>query len=71
MEKQLFNWVGWDIMDEGKYLFYNCTLKVAVGTFSKGMNFATIMVDYVEGKLILFIDETEHTYKLQLTVVLE
>ena len=69
MEQQLFSWEEWDILDEGQYVYYKCTLKECIAEFKPGRYFDQIMMDYMEGKIVLQRDGIEYTYKLQLIVV--
>lgn len=36
IETQLFSWEGWDELDVGEFLFYNCVLNVDIGSHKVG-----------------------------------
>ena len=69
MEKQLFTWNGWDIMDTADFYFYGCELLVDIGEHKAGEKFKGIGVDYENGKLTLHLtDDVSEVYPLYLSV---
>jgi len=68
MEKELFDWEGWDIIDTSTFYFYNITLKRDIGSFKTGEQLAGAMVCYEEGELVLQNGDKEEMFKLHLKV---
>lgn len=54
MEKQLFDWNGWDQHDTAAFAFYNVVLKVAIGEYPAGAKFKYAFVNYETGTLQLY-----------------
>ncbi len=54
MERQLFDWANWDVIDEGSYQFYDCVFKVDFGPFKAGQKCDEIVVDYQNGFMQYF-----------------
>lgn len=54
MEKQLFDWDGWDDLGTASFQFYNAVLKVPMGEFSIGDKFDTVSVDFQTGEISLY-----------------
>lgn len=50
MEKQLFEWDGFDLVDTAIMQFYNCTLKRDIGTCKEGETVDSVVLDYSNGK---------------------
>jgi len=70
LERQLFGWDGgWDDIDEGVYIFYDCTLVVPIGDHPIGAHFETIMFDVQNSQLALQNDGEESVFKLLVTAV--
>lgn len=69
LERQLFDWQGWDSIDEGAYHFYDCLLKVDIGEHKAGSTVRGIVVDYQRG--YLQIDGVAYSLKLQLGPVID
>jgi hypothetical protein len=67
MERQFFDWTGWDGGDEGNYLFYNPTLKVDLGPYKAGETLKTAIVDYQYGWMELH-DDQEKFVRFTLTL---
>lgn len=58
MEKQLFDWKGCDAVDEGLFVFYDCTLKIDFGRyFPAGTKVSAINFDMEKSKVELLSDE--------------
>ena len=53
MEQTLFDWCGWDQLDDGVLQFTGCTLKVPIGTFKAGELVPVIVVSFDSGILQL------------------
>lgn len=68
MENQLFDWESFDIIDEGVFQFYNCTLKVQVGGFQVGTSVPIAYVNYQEGLLSFMDEEGNELAKFDLTL---
>jgi len=69
MEKQLFDWEGWDDVDVACYQFYKVKLKVKIGNFEPNTEFDSAMVDYQKGLLCLYLKEESYDFHLTLNVV--
>ncbi len=67
MEKTLFNWEDWDLLDTMAFIFYECTLKVPIGSFPVGYYAGSILVDYEKGILVIF-DNEDKEYKFSLNL---
>lgn len=68
MEKQLFDWDGWDIVDDMFFQFLAVVLKVKIGEFSPGEKFEYAGMDYEKGQLTLGRDGAEFQFNLSLVV---
>lgn len=71
MEKELFKWKDWDLMDTLVISFYDCTLIKQIGKFPPGSWFSVITMDYSEGKISLYLEDdlgTSILYKLNLSI---
>ena len=60
MEKTLFDWRGCDALDMTALIFYECVLKVPIGSFPIG-------IDYEQGILAIF-DNEDKEYKFSLNL---
>lgn len=72
MEKQLFDWAGWDQADTAAFTFYKVKLKVQIGRHKPGKKFSMAFVDYEKGILELYatVDTTiAEEFKLALTLL--
>jgi hypothetical protein len=70
MEKQLFDWNGWDIQDTMAFTFYNCVLKVDIGPYKAGEVVKSVDLDYGEGQLHIYDDDGNTVYECKLTLKL-
>lgn len=70
MEKELFEWKEWDPMDTLVLCFYNCTLIKQIGKFPPGFQTSAITMDYEEGKISIYLEDSDTTvsYKLNLGI---
>lgn len=68
MEKQLFDWTGWDQQGTASFSFYNVVLKVDVGPFKTGKKFGSAFVDYENGLLALYPENDEIRYEFDLVI---
>jgi len=69
MQKQIFNYNGgWDDVGDNALQFYDVTLIIDIGNFSKGDKFSEACVDYDSGLLTLYRDGSEWKFKLTLGV---
>ena len=68
MEKTLFTWENWDIMDTMAFWFYNVVLTIDIGDFKAGTKFTGAGVDYEDGTLTLQDGENEFKFNLHLSV---
>lgn len=70
LEQQLFDWVDWEADNTGDMTFYNITLKVNIGNFTKGTKFHDALWKMTESKLVLVTDEgKEYTFNLGVYIV--
>lgn len=53
MEKQLFEWESYDIIDDGIYVFNDVTLKIPVGNLPAGSKFDFANLSFLDGILEL------------------
>lgn len=68
MEKQLFTWDNFDVVDTMMFQFYACTLVVPIGIFPAGYKAPIISLDYEHALITIFTDEEiGHVYPLVLT----
>lgn len=51
MERDLFEWSAWDLVNDTMLQFYGCTLKVSIGEFKVGDLVPVILVDFENGIL--------------------
>lgn len=51
MEKELFDWVDWEEVDSGSFIFFHITLKKQIDKFPVGTGFSSASLDYGNGKL--------------------
>lgn len=71
LERQLFNWDGWDQVDTMDLQFYNVELKVPIGSFEVGHKFAIAIVSGSTSTLQLWEDDegkVYHEFELKLSV---
>lgn len=70
MEKQLFDWFGWD-GDHECMTFYDVTLKIQIGSHEPGTKFNHAFIMWQEGILQLpgVVDQGYTDYKLNLSVI--
>ena len=73
MEKQLFDWNGWDQSDTATFLYYNIILKVKIGSYDIGTKFESACIDYENGTLAFYnTDELPVAlFRLKLEVVVD
>ncbi len=65
MEKQIFDWGDFNVVDDGHYIFYNCTLKQDIGKYKKGEKWDYISINYETGELTINND----IFKLGLVIL--
>lgn len=58
MEKDLFEWIDWDMNETMCFQFYNCTLKVPLFGLPVGTTVETIVLDYEKGTIEGYNDDT-------------
>lgn len=58
MEQDLFEWDGWDQVGDTAKCFYKPILKVKVGNFEIGTQFASAIIDDCDGVLSFYNDGT-------------
>ena len=69
MEKQLFNWIGWDQVDPMVFMFYNCTFNTDVGKYKKGDTASSVLMDYSQGIIQIFDESYNYVeYKLSFLI---
>lgn len=54
MERDLFDWSGWDLLDDALLQFYGCVLKVPIREFKVGDTVPSIIVNFESGTLSLY-----------------
>lgn len=70
MEKNIFDWDGWDQHDTMAFSFTDVTLKVPVGEFPAGTKFPFANVDYENGTMeFCEEDDTCHQFRMNLSLV--
>ena len=73
MEKQLFDWDGWDVIDTMCFAFYDVVLRQSLGDYEIGRTFGLANLDLSKGILELYTNtgdrEPAATFKLELKVV--
>lgn len=72
MEKQLFTWQSWDIVDVGHFNFYEIVTKVQIGEIPVNSIFEFATVDYTKGILEFFDEDAQtvlHRFYLQLVIL--
>lgn len=70
LERQLFEWNGWDLIESGTFIFYNVKLKCPIGQFPVDAEFHSAIVDYRTSQLHLYpsADETFHTFEMKISI---
>ena len=72
MERQLFDWNGWDQQDTASFTFYDVELKVQIGKQTPGTKFSSALIDFQTGELSLYRDDRDEypcaNFKLELLV---
>lgn len=72
MEKQIFDWVGFDVSDTMVFCFTDVSLNVDLAPHKKGDKFACASLNYEDGTLALYdsFENEEPVYhgKLKLSV---
>ena len=68
MESELFDFEEQNPIDELMWQFYQVTLKVPIDEFPVGTIFEFVTVDYENGVLELWLNGSNHKYKLHLKV---
>lgn len=68
MEKQLFEYEDWDVVDTMLFSFYNVILVQQIGDFPIGSKFESACINYETGELTLYEKEIEHKFTLSLVV---
>jgi len=53
MEENLFDWSGWDFLNETLLQFFGCVLKVPIGRFGVGDTVPMILLNFEAGDLEL------------------
>lgn len=56
MEKELFDWEGWDQGSDTAKIFYEPILKVDIGQFKAGTKFSSASIDDASGELSFYND---------------
>lgn len=69
MERELFDWEGWDQHDTMLFGFTDVTLKRDIGSIKAGARFAWANISFETGVLQFGNDDVEHEFKLKLTVM--
>ena len=67
MEKQLFDWVSCDLIDEGIWKFYDVTIKNIPG-IQRNMIFELAILNLTDGLLVLCDDGERWEFKLTFNV---
>lgn len=67
MEKTLFDWKDWDLIDTLVFCFYNCNLKIPIGKFAAGCEVGCIVMDYEKGIMVIS-DYEDNEYKFTLNL---
>lgn len=57
MEKDLFDWDGWDLIDMNHMQYYNVKLKVPIGLHPRGAKFDVATIDFNNGTLKFYIGD--------------
>ena len=69
MEKQIFEYEGYDLVDDMCSIFYDCKLKIDFSSYKVGDEFSTISVDFEKGIMELYEDnEILSSHELLLSV---
>lgn len=68
MEKQLFNFVEFDVLDTAVFQFYEITLNQDIEEFVIGDKFNAAIVDYEHATMTLYRGEDKWKYKLTFLV---
>lgn len=73
MERQLFEWEGWDQHNTMVFGFHSVKLAIDIGVHKAGTNFPYANIDYDKGVLELFTDpelkNPPEKYKLNIVIV--
>ena len=69
MEKRLFDWLEWDDLDVGHFLFFDCTLKQDIGALKKGTLIDSISVNYQNGELVAYDEEGSVITRVKLALI--
>lgn len=64
MEKQLFEYDSWDIVDTMVFQFYNITTKVKIGKHPPGSQFDLAVIDYENG----FVELNEEKFPIRIAI---
>lgn len=68
MERKLFDWEDYDILDTLVIHFYNCKLKKDIVVFKAGSEIDCITLDYDKGLITLQDGDEICTYELSLQI---
>lgn len=68
MEKQLFDWEGWDELEVGDLWFHDVTLIRDIGPFKKGDKFLNAGVHFSTGLLQLFNEGNDPVAEFKLSL---
>ena len=68
MERKLFDWEDYDILDTLVIHFYNCKLKKDIVEFKAGSEIDYITLDYDKGLITLQDGDEICTYELSLQI---
>jgi len=71
MERDLFEWCGWDLLGDTLLQFYGCTLKKPIGAFKVGTLIPLIVVDFENGVLQVLSKEKELLSEYRIKIVLD
>lgn len=69
MERQLFSWENWDMIDTMAIRFEDVKLKVQIGDFPAGTQFECATIDFDIGLLRLINGKESFEYKLAFQLV--
>lgn len=69
MERKLFDWEDYDIIDTLILQFYNCKLKEDIAEFKAGSEIDCITMDYDNGLISLQDKDVSVTHTLSLTIL--
>jgi hypothetical protein len=54
VERELFNWENWDLLDTGVFQFMDITLVKDIGRLKKGERYAQAVLSFQEGTLEIY-----------------